>query len=420
MQQQITGTTEKSQSQLPSWINYQLVILLVAVSTQAAAGSTNQGVPVLASFYQTDLHLSSTEVGLFTAALIAGTLIVGLPAGFATYRFGVRVVLFLGQLMMGSSIVLLSMMPSFGFAVIFAFLAGCSHSFTNPAIAKGILYWFPLKRRATAMGIKQTGIPISGALAAIILPAVALAFNWRFAMLTLGLVVMVSGFVSLALYRHCPASTLQHANRRLNFGAAKEVLKNKNTWVICAMAATLVGGQYCIVTYLILYLRDVFQMSPPAAGGYLAVVQISGLVARLLLGAVSDFALGGRRKVILIGCGVVGSIALLSIGMLDSGADPLLLISVMPLLGVSVVGWNGIWVTMMAESNSVEMAGMSMGLGSSLITIGGITFPALFGFIIDSSGSYRVAWLVSGLFLVLGTLLLFFLGKERRANVAEA
>lgn len=42
------------------------------------------------------------------------------------------------------------------------YLMGSGYSFTNPSTAKGVFDWFPQRRRATAMGAKQTGVPIGG------------------------------------------------------------------------------------------------------------------------------------------------------------------------------------------------------------------------------------------------------------------
>ncbi|MDP2954056.1 MAG: hypothetical protein Q8O76_12160 [Chloroflexota bacterium] len=81
---------------------YQWVILAVAVTAQTSAATSTQAVPVLASFYQEDLRLTSGDVGLFTASFALAMTFTSLAAGWITDRFGVRRSLFLGQMVVGA------------------------------------------------------------------------------------------------------------------------------------------------------------------------------------------------------------------------------------------------------------------------------------------------------------------------------
>ncbi|MBI2907483.1 MAG: MFS transporter [Chloroflexi bacterium] len=398
---------------LPGFLGYQYVILLAAVLAQTAVSTSNNGVPVLASFYQADLRLSAMEVGLFSGAIGFGAHVVAIAAGWITDRFGVRPVLFLGQAVVGLAIVLLAAMPSFGLAIVFALMAGIGHGLGNPAITKAVLYWFPLQRRATAMGIKQTGVPIAGTLAAAILPAVALAFDWRFAMTGLGMAAIAAGVVTFLLYRDSDTTIPQKAGKPLTFAAVRPILRNKNTWLICGLGTALVAGQNCVVTYLILYLKDVQQLTPAVAGGYLALAQMSGLAARVLLGLLSDFCLGGRRKVVMVGCGFLGTAMLSLTATFSADTSGAFLPLVVIGLGMSTIGWNAIWVTMMVESSSVEVAGIALGFGSTLLALGSSIAPAIFGSIVDQTGSYAPAWYALAGLCLLGSVVLSRFGRER-------
>lgn len=397
---------------LHGYFSYQLVILFVAVLAQTAVGTTSQAIPVLASFYKADLNLTSAEVGIFSGALALGGLFVALAAGFVTDRLGVRPILLIGPLVVGGAILVLSFAPTFGFFLLLALVTGAGHALTNPAIAKSILFWFPINRRATAMGIKQTGIPLSGALGASILPALALAFNWRFAMAALGLTVVAAAVTAFLLYRNAPNITHQHTRKPLSFAAIKTIFTNKNTWLICGLATVLIGSQYCVVTYLILYLKGL-QVSPTVAGGYLALIQMSGLVARVILGFLSDFGLGGRRKIVLVSCGLLAVVALSLTALLSSDTPAVLFLLLMAALGVSIIGWHGIWITMMAESSKVEMAGTAVGFSSMLGHVGAVVVPALFGWIVDQTGFYSFAWYTLAGLVLIGSLVLYRFGMDR-------
>lgn len=395
------------------FVGYQWAILAIAVAAQAGTGSSTQAVPVLASFYQADLSLTLVEVGLFTSAISTATLLCGIASGWVTDRVGVRRMLLIGQVVSGGSIFALGAAPSFAFALPLAFFAGLGSSLSSPAIGKSILYWFPLKSRATAMGVKQTGIPLSGALAAALLPALALAFNWRYAMMALGVAVIILGVASFALYRDS-GGIVPHGTRKLpSLAGLKGVLLSKNNWLVAFLALTLVGSQFAVITYLMLYLRQVLLLSTAVAGGYLALVQMSGLGARVGWGLLSDFVLNGRRKAVLLSCGFIAISMLALIGLFGAETSPTVLVVLMIGLGVSLIGWHGVWITVLTESNSVEMAGTSMGFGSTVTHIGAVGFPALFGFIVDATGTYRLAWYAMAGLTFLGTLPFLFLLREK-------
>lgn len=395
------------------FVGYQWVILAAAVVAQSGSGSSTQAVPVLASFYQIDLNLNLAEVGLFTSAISTATLFCGIASGWIVDRVGVRRMLLIGQALSGGAICALSAVPSFAFAIPLGFFAGLGTALSSPAIGKSILFWFPLKSRATAMGIKQTGIPLNGALAAALLPPLALAFDWRLAMMVLGISVIASGAVSFALYRDS-GSIIPHGTRKPpSLAGIKAVLLSKNNWLVALLALTLVGSQFAVVTYLMLYLREVLLLSAAVAGGYLALVQMSGLGARVGWGFLSDFVLNGRRKVVLLSCGYIAVTMLALIGLLGAETSPAVLVILMVGLGVSLIGWHGVWITVLTESNAVEMAGTSMGFGATITHIGAAGFPVLFGLIVDATGTYRPAWYVLAALIFLGTLPFLFLLQER-------
>ena len=47
-------------------------------------------------------------------------------------------------------------------ALLAFFAAGVGSAFPTPAGSKAVMGWFPLAQRGTAMGIRQTGIPLGG------------------------------------------------------------------------------------------------------------------------------------------------------------------------------------------------------------------------------------------------------------------
>ena len=92
----------------------------------------------------------------------------------------------------------------------------------------------------------------------------------------------------------------------------------------------------------------------------------------------------------------VASIMCLVLGV---GGDHLgwLLYPVLGILGVAAIGWGGLFATMAGELGGRELAGMAYGVTASVVVLGVLVGPPIFGYIVDSTGSFQIAWLVLAL-----------------------
>lgn len=61
--------------------------------------------------------------------------------------------------------------------------AGVWYGTAQPGGSKAVVKWFPSHHRGLAMGIRQTGIPIGGAVASAALPLVFYQYGWHGAVL---------------------------------------------------------------------------------------------------------------------------------------------------------------------------------------------------------------------------------------------
>src|SRR5580693_7141193 len=91
----------------------------------------------------------------------------------------------------------------FGFAA-FRFLLGIGEGFNWPAASKTVAEWFPSQERSVAVAIFDSGSSVGGALAALLIPWVALAFGWRRSFVFSGVLGFVWLIAWLRIY-HPPA-----------------------------------------------------------------------------------------------------------------------------------------------------------------------------------------------------------------------
>lgn len=392
---------------------YRWVILFLAVLAQWSAALAGQVLAPLAPLFQPELGMTKAEVGIFSSATFAGALSILLVAGYLTDRFGIRKMMFWGQVVTG---VLLLSMFSVGSALqagLVMFAAGVGRGAVFPGASKAILDWFAPSARATAMGLKQTGAPVAGIVAAATLPAVALVMGWRAAVALAGILVIGSGITTLVLYRDPPRADQAPMRRASLRAGLKDTVRNRQLWMVSFIAVLLVMSQQSVVTYLALYFKEVVlvPLVPDeaarivAAGGYLALCQAGGVVGRIAWGAVSDRLFHGRRAVVLALLGSLSAIMSLGLANLDSGHPFWILAVIVFLAGTTIVGWNGVYHALVVETAGRKYAATGVGLSMTLGECGSTVGPPLFGFVVDVSGSYSTGWVFVGGLCLAGALM---------------
>jgi predicted MFS family arabinose efflux permease len=80
------------------------------------------------------------------------------------------------------------------------------------------------------------------------------------------------------------------------------------------------------------------------------------------------------------------------LALLPAGTPPLLLVPLVAALGSTAVGWNGIFLALLAEQTTPDQAATAVGLGVTGVFVSIVLTPPLFGYLVDQSGSYQLAW----------------------------
>ncbi|MGI8421276.1 MAG: hypothetical protein ACR2MU_03295, partial [Gaiellaceae bacterium] len=62
--------------------------------------------------------------------------------------------------------------------------------------------------------------------------------------------------------------------------------------------------------------------------------------------------------------------------------------------GLGVIGFQGLWVTMVAETAGPERVGAATGFAITFVTAAIALSPPLYGLVADAAGTYRALWAV--------------------------
>ncbi len=371
----------------------------------AIAFMNMSGLGILAPFIKADFHLSSVEVGFLISALSIGNTLSQMPAGLITDVAGVRLMLALAVGMLGFLLVLFSLSPTYPVALMILLVYGGANGIVGPTASKSILDWFPSVGRATAMGVKQTGVNFGGILAGILLPALTIALTWRYSLLAVGLGEVVLAVLIYGLVKESPARA-EAPPAPLAWRKILHMAMRREMLILGGIAFCFMASQFCFSTYLILFLTQEMGYPIVRAGEYFALSFLIGAAGRILWSLASDYYLAGRRKGVLRLITLILFFSSLMLGMISffPVLSPLLVTAILA-FGISGIGWNAIYLTMVGEAVEKESTGLATGAGYSFGFLGSLIAPPLFGLLVDRTDVYGYAWLLpavcAGIILVL-------------------
>jgi ACS family hexuronate transporter-like MFS transporter len=187
--------------------------------------------------------------------------------------------------------------------------------------------------------------------------------------------------------------------------------------ISCATAIYLIG-QMALITYIPLYLKDALGYSSYWASQALALTQAGAMIGRVGWGVVSDRIFGGRRKIVLILIGAVSVVWFVALSFMDRDSSAVVLMSILFFAGVSIVSYQGVSYALIGEISGKAKTGAGLGM---MITInaGAATLGTpIFGYIVDRTGSYAIAWQVLAGAISIGMLAMAILLKEPRRTFA--
>lgn len=383
-------------------------LLLAQLSVALVGRSLAPLAPLIAA----DLQLTNAEVGLLPSFLFVGQMLVSIPSGLLVDRIGTRRLMFVVCLLLGASYLIASFLSSFVLILLFIMIGGMAYGSMHPVTNRGILYWFPERRRGIAMGIKQMGITLGSALAAIILLPFALVSGWRIAMASACLLLLFIGVLSFCRYQERP---LQHPVRKKSrgplFTQVMAVAKHRPLLLISLVAFLLNGSQMSLNMYLLFFIGNELLFGLVIAGTMLVLSEVGGSIGRVVWGTISDTLFGGSRFAVMLFLTMIAFAGMVTMAFLQATTPLWLLTLLIFILGFAISGFNGLWMNIATELTPPDKAGLASGVSLTIGSMGVIIIPPIFGFTADISGSFASAWLLMSTVMLLAAFILVRLRK---------
>jgi MFS family permease len=366
-------------------VGYKWVILAVGLGAQTAISAVRQGLPSLAPALRDTYTLSLQQLGVVLASINVGIVITLYAWGMLADRRGERSALAAGMGAAAAALVGAALAPSFGWLLLALLLAGMAGASAIGVSGRAVMGWFERSERGMALGVRQTGVPLGGGLAAIALPLTVAAFSLRAALLLVAVGCAVAGWASWRWMREPPPPPPGRVPV-----VAPPPHRDRRIWRLGAGSSLIVLAQGALFGFLVVFLHDVHGWPVAAAAGALAALYIGGAVARIAAGRWSDRLderVAPLRRLIVISSVFLAGAAALG----GAGAPTILLLPVLLVGGVLAASWNGLSLTAATEMSGRERAGTAIGVQNTILNGAGAIAPVAFASVVVAT-SWAAAW----------------------------
>lgn len=381
-----------------------------------------------------ELGLSLEQIGMAGSFFVLGYVLFEIPGGWLADRFGARVML--TRIVIWWSIFTALTGAAWNFVALVAirFLFGCGEAGAFPGATSAIARWFPRHELGRAQSIVMFGSRIGFAMTSWVVIALMTAHGWRtvywiFAVLGIAWAIGWSFWFRDTPEAHAEVdeeelvliqdhrSASRHGSR-IHWGA---LLASRNVWALCGMYSGYTWGLYFYIQWLPTYLERARGLELPEIGPMAAAVLVSGAVANLAGGWISDRlvpSLGiraARRIPAIVGLLAAGLFLALAATVSD---NTLALVFLGLSFGSAELILAVTWATCMDIGGSA--AGVVSGTMNSLGQVGGALAPWLIGLMVDRTGSWEPPLLVSAAYYIASAMLWLLVEPDRRLKIAHA
>jgi len=367
------------------------LMLAVTLAIQAMVSMALLTLPVMAPVVADALGVSSVYVGVYVAIVYVGAILASLAAGTAVARYGAIRVSQAGLLIcaLGLALCAVNSVPVIALG---ALLIGIGYGPVTPASSHLLARTTPARSLSLVFSLKQTGVPLGGVLAGLIVPSLLLVTGWQGALLLVSLLCLVCAFIAQPMRQEMDSDC--NPKCPLSLGNLAQPLRLVLSHRALAMLATcsffFSATQLSLVTYLVTFLHDSLGQGLVAAGMALSVSQLAGVGGRVFWGYVSDRFLGARRMLAVLAA--LMALSSVATALLSTSMPTVLLLGILAVFGASAIGWNGVYLAEVARQAPKGQASLATGGTLAVTFLGVVLGPPLFGALSGMFGSYRAGY----------------------------
>lgn len=358
---------------------------------------------------QQDFHISYSQVGLFSGVYGLAAIVFSIPGGMLAKRFGEKIVLWLGLIVVTLGLVLLSRSPNFAVGLSARTLWIIGYRVAFVCVMTAVARVVPLDRRSTAMGIVGAMASLASVLGAPFGTSIGVAFGWRNGILAFAGMALLGSIIFGAFYRSPDDAIERSPVDGLAQAPDASAFSNPLVWSMVLLGLTNMGG-FSSTFFVPSAVKTTFHLGPTVAAYIISASYVVAIFANLLCGYLADRL---NRWSVMIGLMLLlipASFAMMTPSFVVFRIATALVIS----LGLCAT--NQIFAIA-----SEVMPGREMGPVMGIVSLGGGIFgyigPQMLGILRDRTGGFAAGWSFVAIGALIGLLVILIL--KRAADKAQ-
>ncbi len=383
------------------WFMISLVFLATAINYL-----DRQTLSVVAPVLIDHFHMSNEDYSRVIFAFMLAYTIMNAVSGPLIDRLGTRIGYALTTAWWSVAAMLHALTTGVWSLAIYRFLLGMGEAGNWPGGVKVVAEWFPVKERALASGIFNSGSAVGAIIAPPLVVWIILKEGWRYAFLAVGAVGLLWVLGWLLTYRTPEVVEVEEEKSNISMW---QLLRTRFVWSFTVAKIFLDPVWYFYIFWFPEYLKSARHFSLASIGKY---AWIPFMVAGL------GNLLGGWMARILLGRGISTTIsrksAVTFFALLMAAAIPAVLVRspgmAIGLVSLAMLGYTGVTANMLAFPADVfptSVVATIWGLASMGSGFGGMVFALATGWVVDHY-SYVPVFVGFGLIPLIAVLLIWF------------
>ena len=413
---------------VPRWKRARYAVLVSLSLMYFIAYIDRTNISVAGPFISKELGLDKQQLGFVFSVFAYTYTAMQILGGWLADRFGPRLILFLLCVVWSIGTILTGMVGGVVSLVLVRLVVGIGEGGAFPAATRAMSFWFPPQERGMAQGVTHSFARLGGAAAPFAVVGITAQYGWRAAFVVLGVASAVWAAWWVASFRNTPREKRSVAPEELDeIGIpATKSAREKTPWramISCMWLVTLVDFCYgwslwVFLTWLPTYLLDARGFDVTRMALFTSLPLAAGVVGDSLGGILSDRILKATGNLRLARC------SLLVFGL--SGALVFLVPAVqtqdalLAVYGLTASFFCLELTNAVLWSLPIDIAGRYTGTAGGMMNTGfgvaGAISPAVFGILIQRTGSYVGPFAITAGLLAVGIIGSLFINPNRKVD----
>lgn len=373
-----------------------MAALLAMLAQQTLAYMCVLVLPVVAPEAAAELGVSTALIGAYQLFLYAAGFVAAASCGSFIRRYGPLRISQYALFMLGLGLLLSSPGILWLFPIA-AVVLGLGSGVSTPASSEILARYAPPRYAALIFSIKQTGVPLGGMLAGLLVPFFAATLGWRGAFGAAGLmcVAMALGLQPLRAKfdtERDPSHPLGSADVLVTL---RRVLAEQKLRELAVASFAFVGVQALFGAFFVTYLVEGLNYELAEAGGIFAASQSVAIFARIFWGW---FA--GRLNIerpTLAALGIAMTIACALMAAIEVGWTTTVILAIGMMISATALSWHGVLLSEIARRSPAGQVGQFTGGVLCFGNAAMMAYPAVYGLLLTVGFGYGTGFMLAGI-----------------------